>query len=960
MTPDRTSKPQTPAPGAPERPGAMPEFVATAIVQSTGDAIYAGGTDGILFSWNPAAEHLLGYSASEIIGKPVAMLYPPGGDPELAHVMEGIRRGVPTRRIETHRRHKDGRLIPVEVTVSSLFDDDGNVIGGAAVVRDITERQQAAAALAASEARFRSYFELPLVGIAISSPGTRWTEVNDRLCEMLGYTREELTSLSWPDVTHPDDVEPNLVPFARVVSGESDGYTLDKRFLRKDGTVVWASLAVRAIRTPDGSLDSLCTIIQDVTERHDAEQRVKYLNRVYAVLSDTNQMIVREQDPQATLAAACRIAVEKGNFRMAWIGMLDPTGMLMHPVASAGYVDGYLDHVNIDLRDPMRAQGPSARAAKTGQHQVAADIEHDPSFAPWAADALRRGYRSSGSFPLKVESRVVGVFNLYAAELDMFGDDELALLDELALDIGFALEIARREAERRRVEAALRDTEQRFRDLADNIDEVFWMVDPATGRATYVNRAFEQVWGRPIDDAYNDLNHWRDSLHPEDREAVIAAFDTRAVRGDYDITYRIYRPDGAMRWIHDRGIPLRDAEGVVYRIVGTARDITNQQSLEAQLRQAQKMEAVGQLAGGIAHDFNNILAAIMMETDLASSITAMPPNAQHMVAAIRTAAERAAALTRQLLAFSRNQVLQPQQLDLNDTVINLTNMLRRIVGEDVGVELGLHQAPVLTRADPGMVDQVLMNLAVNARDAMQAGGRLRIETGLEIVDDGAAAQSTLAPGRYVRLSVSDTGTGIPPELLSRIFEPFFTTKEPGKGTGLGLATVFGIVKQHEGSISVTSEPGEGTTFRILLPAVAGMAPAAAADAAPEPAPRGGSETILLVEDEPMVRRLARTALERAGYVVLEAPNGVQALEIWAEHRPSIRLLMTDLVMPGGVSGSDLATRLQADEPNLRVLFTSGYSADIAGRDPPLVDGQNFVQKPYRLAKLLEIVRRRLD
>jgi CheY-like chemotaxis protein len=332
-----------------------------------------------------------------------------------------------------------------------------------------------------------------------------------------------------------------------------------------------------------------------------------------------------------------------------------------------------------------------------------------------------------------------------------------------------------------------------------------------------------------------------------------------------------------------------------------------------------------------------------------------------MVDAIRTAAERAAALTRQLLAFSRHQVLQPRQIDLNDTVINLTKMLRRIVGEDVRVELGLHQAPVLTRADPGMIDQVLLNLAVNARDAMEAGGRLRIETGFEVVDQGGdGVEPALPAGHYVRLSVSDTGSGIPEALLPRIFEPFFTTKEPGKGTGLGLATVFGIVKQHEGAISVVSDPGEGTTFRILLPAAAAAAAPALVDAAPEEKPRGGSETILLVEDEPMVRRLARTALERSGYTVLEAPSGVEAIEIWNERRADIRLLMTDLVMPGGVSGRDLAARLQADEPNLRVLFTSGYSAEIAGRDPPLVDGQNFVQKPYRLAKLLEIVRRRLD
>ncbi len=304
--------------------------------------------------------------------------------------------------------------------------------------------------------------------------------------------------------------------------------------------------------------------------------------------------------------------------------------------------------------------------------------------------------------------------------------------------------------------------------------------------------------------------------------------------------------------------------------------------------------------------------------------------------------------------------MQPRDLDLNEAVTSLAKMLQRIIGEDVYLQLHLHPAPLMIRADAGMLDQVLVNLAVNARDAMPEGGRLRIETLEETVDENAARLNPDAiPGRYASLSVIDSGSGIPAEVLPRIFEPFFTTKGPGKGTGLGLATVFGIVKQHQGWIKVRSEPGEGTHFQIFLPASAATA-AELAQAAARPQPRGGTETILLAEDDLSVRRLIRMTLERYGYHVLEAVNGVEAIALWQKYRGVVALLLTDLVMPAGMSGQQLARQIQVEKPDLKVVYISGYSAEIAGRTLQLRSGENFVQKPFAPDQLLETIRRSLD
>jgi PAS domain S-box-containing protein len=419
------------------------------------------------------------------------------------------------------------------------------------------------------------------------------------------------------------------------------------------------------------------------------------------------------------------------------------------------------------------------------------------------------------------------------------------------------------------------------------------------------------------------------------------------------------RKDGTLYEEEANISPVRDAAGKIINYVAVKRDVTHEVQLETQFRQAQKMEAVGQLAGGVAHDFNNILAVIQMQSSLLKS-DGLSTEQTELADGITESVQRAVALTRQLLLFSRREVFQPRDLELNETIAATTKMLKRMLGETIEMQLKLAAQPLFLHADAGMLDQVLMNLCVNARDAMPGGGHLLIETAGVELDELAVGQSVQArAGSFVRLSVSDNGGGIPPEILPQIFEPFFTTKDVGKGTGLGLATVFGIVQQHQGWINVYSEVGHGTTFRIYLPRLTGnvvVKPAPPALAAM----RGGHETILLAEDDPALRVAVRKALSQLGYRILEAPTGVKALAVWQENRNEISLLLTDLVMPDGMTGKALAQRLLQENSKLKVIYMSGYSAEVVGKDFPFTEDVNFLTKPFPAQKLAQTIRDRLD
>jgi len=643
-----------------------------------------------------------------------------------------------------------------------------------------------------------------------------------------------------------------------------------------------------------------------------------------------------------------------------------------------------------------------------------------------------------------------------------------------------------------RSERALRESEERFRQMAENIAAVFWLHETASARTIYVSQAFERIWGLPTAVLYADPGTWRAAVHPEDRGRVAL----HPPDHPYEVEYRIVRPDGSVRWIRDRGFPIRDAGGEVYRTAGIAEDVTERREAEAalarreahfrslienahdlitivdeqcviryhspslerllgleaaelsgrnalelvhprdregaleafrevasrpggtaqceyrvstrdggwklletrstnllhdpavegivlnahdvtdrrraeeglrlseeQLRQSQKMEAVGRLAGGVAHDFNNLLTAIQGNVEML--LLEVPAGTvRDDLMEIKRASTRAASLTRQLLAFSRKQMQAPKVLDVNQVVRELERMLGRVIGEDVQLETALDAPGAVVLADPGQLEQVVLNLAVNARDAMPRGGTLRIETSEVSLSDAEAEcyPYHVAPGTYLRLTVSDTGVGMTQEILARVFEPFFTTKGPGKGTGLGLSTVYGIVKQSGGYIWASSEPGQGSTFRVYLPRVSGEPEGV--ETQPHPRSRegtgeGSKGVVLLVEDEEGVRNLSRRILQRSGYTVLAAHGAAEARQLFAGNGGRVDLLLTDVVMPFE-SGRELAEALRLLQPDLRVVFMSGYTDDALIRHGVLEDRVRLLEKPFEPDGLVRVVQQAMD
>ncbi|MFB3854745.1 MAG: PAS domain S-box protein [Vicinamibacterales bacterium] len=801
------------------------------LVENSRDMISTHDLEGRLLSVNAAAARMIGYPREALLRMNLRDLLAPSVKDRLEGYLSEIRT----------KGHASG-VMQVCTAAGELryweFDNTLRTEGvDAPIVRatahDVTSQKLTEAALRASEERFRVALETAAVGVALVAVDGRLLWVNQTLCDMLGYTRDELTALEWPAITHPDDVALSRRITDELVAGTGGmTATFEERYIRKDGQVVWGFVSTAIIRSRSGRPEQFITHVQDITRRKLADERVAHLNRVLRALRDINQLIVRENDAEQLLHEACRLLAERRGYDCVLAVLSDKAGNPIMHVAMG------LEGKGVEDLDSSLKRGILPPCLEETRHQHGVRVVTDRSVT--CASCPRQAPCASAqvmTVRLDYRDTVYGCIGVSVATGIDLDAEESALFADMASDIAFAL------------------------------------------------------------------------YSIEQRKAMLQAEKER-------------------------------------------------EYVEAELRQAQKMEAVGRLAGGVAHDFNNMLSVILGYAEAAMESLDRNDPLYADLREIKNAGERSADLTRQLLAFSRKQIVEPRAVSLNAVVADQQKLIGRLIGEDIEIRVAgdADLWPVLI--DPSQVIQVLANLAVNARDAIEGVGSITIETSNVTLDESSAGRlAGVSPGDYVMLRFSDTGSGMTPEVLEHVFEPFFTTKEQGQGTGLGLSTVYGIVKQNNGAVRVESSPGQGTTFTVYWPRYRGESESAVSEA-PRIAARP-SETLLIVEDEEQVLRLARRILEARGYRVMVAATAGQAILVSETYPKRIDLLVTDVVM-GDMNGKELQERLKAQRPELKTLFMSGYTADIIANRGVLDTGVDFIQKPFSPAALAAKVRAVLD
>ncbi|MBI1967608.1 MAG: PAS domain S-box protein [Gemmatimonadetes bacterium] len=910
-----------------------------AVIDTEPECVKLLAADGTLLEMNPAGLAMIeAESAAQVIGRDVLSLVAPEHRPAFAELTRAVFRGE-AGKLEFEIVGLKGTRRWLETHAVPLRAGDGTITALLSITRDVTERKRAEAALGASQARLQGILDAALDAFVMIDADGRITSWSPQAETLFGWPAADALGRALAETVIPRRYRGahlrGLVRFLATGEGPILGRRIEITALHRSGREFPVELAVTPLRHDDRWLFS--AFVRDITARKQAEQLQAAVYRVADAAQTTRSL-------EDLLKAIHGIVGELMPARNFYIALYD---------AAAGRISFpyFVDEEDTTPAPKQPGRGLTEYVLRTGRPLLATPEVHEALERRGEVELVGAASVDWLGVPLTVGDKTIGVVVVQTyTEGVRFGEREQEILHFVSTQVAMAIE-------RKRAEERLRDSERRFRALIEHSSDAIALFGP-DGAIRYGSPATTRVLGYALDE-FVGRNAF-EFIHPDDQPLVRERLTDALQRPGAQVSVhaRVRHQDGSWHLLQGVFTNLLD-DPDVGAIVNNYYDITESRRLEDQLRQAQKMEAVGRLAGGLAHDFNNILTAIAGYSDLLLEDLPLQDPRREDVEEIRKAAERAAALTRQLLAFSRRQVLQPKVIDLNAVVASAEKLLRRLIGEDVTLATRLEPALWAVRADPGQIEQVIVNLAVNARDAMPQGGQLTIETANTLLDQAYADEhQPVTAGEYVMLAVTDTGIGMDKETQAHIFEPFFTTKERGKGTGLGLAMVYGIVKQSGGFIWVYSEPEQGTTFKSYLPRVVESVEAAPSE--PARAPRtAGSETILLAEDEEAVRRVARETLTRHGYTVLQAPAGAVALALAGNYQDAIHLLLTDVVMPG-MSGRQLADRLTALRPGLKVLYMSGYTDDAIVREGRLEPGLAYLQKPFRPDALARKVREVLD
>src|SRR5229473_5853295 len=866
------------------------------VAETATDAIITVDERSAILFVNKAAERIFGHPVSEMMGREVTMLMP--------DYLREVHRKAVGRYLKTGNRHiswtaikltglhRTGKEFPIEVSLGEHVHGKERIFTG--IVRDISEREESEALIRQSEEKYAKMVHSSPDAITLRSlPDRRYLEVNEGFARLTGYTAEEVLGKTPGELNLWVEREPHRTTLRKL---EAEGQVTGEefRFRTKSGEIRYGR--VSAVRVAVNGKQCMLSVTHDITDRKRAEEA---LSQLASIVESSDDAIVGKT--------------------------LD--GTIVSWNAGAERIYGYSASevvgkpVSILLPEKERDEVP----------EILRRLSKDERIHHYETVRVRKGGQQ-----INVSVTISPV------------------KDAEGIIIG-ASAIARDITDRKRVEEKLQESESHFRSLVHDAPYGIYRVT-LDGRLLHVNPAVVKMLGYESDEELMRCDVEKDICRdPETHQRLVRDYWRKQDFRDVEAQWR--RKDGKIITVKMTGHPvLEKADSPAYFEV-FAEDITERRSLESQLLQSQKMEAIGRLAGGIAHDFNNLLGVILGHSDILEQQIGGNDRFRKSVEATRNAAERAAALTMQLLTFSRKQVIEPTVIDLNASVMEIEKMLHRVIGEDIELSIRLQPDLGRVKADPGQLSQVLLNLAVNSRDAMPSGGKLIIETANADLDDTYGRQHLGArPGPHVMLAVSDTGTGMDSETLSHIFEPFFTTKETGKGTGLGLSMVYGIIKQSNGYIMAYSEPGRGTTFKIYFPRT--QESASPVQKANDEIP-SGTETVMVVEDEVALRELTCVLLEDAGYTVLESSGAEDALETAKDTQCKIDLLLTDIVMPR-LDGRELANQMVSLRPDLKVLYMSGYTDAIIVDRGVLTQGTVLVQKPFTKRTLLQKVRETLD